>query len=211
YDGFRKLYLAGQKRTQSIDLFKAIVFKEGIWDQRSYGRYVDGMDKDTRHLGDIYWRANMIVRRQQAAASFIAAIVLKNPTNNYLFLDQDRLVLFNFDQDQIETFSLTGQPLGTQEILFNRKNLGGQHSDPLIIQDPISRMFYCVLTKKRGYELGEVNIKTGAIGKKYKLGLASFRQIAVLGGQSFALGVPLRQRSTEDQQFLQRQLLALNE
>lgn len=207
YEGFRKLYLAGERSSGTFDLFKAIWFREQAGRMRRSASYHAWASKTLHNMGDITYAENQQIRQTQDDVQFEIDIVNKNPTDNYFFLQRDTVILFNFDEDRIESFSARGDSLKSVEIDFNGKNLGGQHTDTQMINDPITGKFYTMLFKKGAYRLYEVDFLSGSLLHEHKLDIVRCRKIAILNGQIFLLGVPKRDRKTEYQRFLKRRLV----
>ena len=207
FEGFRKLYLAGERASGVFDLFKTIWFREQAGKVRRTAPYYEWANNTVHNMGDITYAENQKIRHSQGAIDFEVAIVNKNPTNNYFFLQHDTVVLFNFDEDRIESFSARGDSLASVEIEFNGKNLGGQHTDARMINDPITGKFYTMLFKKGAYRLYEVSLFTGGLLQEYKLDIVRCRKIAILNDHIFLLGVPKRDRKTDFQRFMKRRLV----
>jgi len=207
FEGFRKSYLAGERATGSFDLFKTIWFREQAGRVRRNAPYNSWASKILHNMGDITYDENQLIRQTQDDVQFDIDIVNKNPTDNYFFLQQDTVVLFNFDEDRIESFSARGDSLISVEIEFNGKNLGGQHTDAQMIYDPITSKYYTMLFRKGAYRLYEVNRYTGTLLQEHKLDIARCRKIAILNNQIFLLGIPKRDRKTDYQRFLKRRLV----
>jgi hypothetical protein len=199
FEGFRKLYLSGNRATGELLLFKSILFKEKMQGFRRSTPRLDYLTSVQNNMGDIYQAENKRIRRSQGAADFEKAIIQKNHTHNALFFRDEVLTLFNFDEDVIETFSATGDSLTTVPILFNSDRKG---SDAVMRQDPMTGKYYSISRLPPGYVLTEIDESTGQGVRDIALEIADYRQLAILGGRVYIVGVPLKKRESVEYELI---------
>lgn len=199
FEGFRKLYLSGNRATGDLLLFKSILFKEKIRGFRRSAPRLDYLTSVQNNMGDIYQAENKRIRRSQGAADFEKAIIQKNHTHNALFFRDEVLTLFNFDEDVIETFSATGDSLTTVPILFNSDRKG---SDAVMRQDPMTGKYYSISRLPPGYVLTEIDESTGQGTRDIALEIADYRQLAILGERVYIVGVPLKKRESVEYELI---------
>jgi len=198
--GFRKWYLVGERGGSDVDLFQAVWYREmarrtAAFLQRPVPRIIidaaseaAGVDSGHKAVFDY---------------DFDKEVTYKNHNENCLFLEGNHVVLFNFDHDAIEHFSLEGDSLATVEIGFNdEKNPDGAP----MVHDPITGKYYAIRRAKGGYALSEVDLSTGGIVREYPLNIARYNKLVVLDDQVYMVGVALKGRASEYPRFMRRSI-----
>jgi len=208
FEGFRKLYIVGERKGNDIGLFQDVWYREKARRTAAFLRY-PSREINIRRLSIIDRYGNRVQVREddinrsrrggQGNYDFARAITFKNHYDNSLFLDEDRVVLFNFDHDAIEHFSLAGDSLTTVEIGFNNEK---DPDDAPMIQDPITGKYYAVRRAKSGYALHEVDLATGGIIREHPLNIARYNKLAVLDDRVYMVGVALKKRVSEYPRFM---------
>jgi len=196
FEGFRKLYIVGERGGGDIGLFQAVWYREMARRTAAFLR----IPPLELNIGKVSTPTqNKRGRRAQADYDFAKAITFKNHNDNSLFLDEDRVVLFNFDHDAIEHFSLAGDSLSTVEIAFNNEK---NPDDAPMVHDPITGKYYAIRRAKSGYALHEVDLTSGAIIREHPLNIARYNKLAVLDDRVYMVGVALRGRVSEYPRFM---------
>ena len=203
YEGFRKLYLVGERTTGQFGLFRRVEDRARARELVSMSPWLAQETDNANSMGDVYWQENAVLRHRMADADFEKAIRLKNHNTNQLFRQGGRLVLFNFDADRIETFSLRGDSLAAVPIAFNR---APRPDDVPIVHDEATGRFYAITWARGGYHLSEVDLARGTLDPPRPLDLARYQKLAVVNDRVYLLGVPLRDRASEYTRFLWRGL-----
>ncbi len=200
FDGFRKLYIIGERGGGNIGLFQSVAYPSKARARAAFLR----TGKGDFNIGEVHSAsANRKARRAQGSYDFEKAIVHKNHNDNSLFLYQENLVLFNFDNDAIERYSLGGDSLSFVEIGFNKE---GRPDDATMVHDPISGKYYAIRRARAGYALHEVDLATGDIVRKHPLNIARYNKLAVLDNRVYMVGVALRGRVSEHPRFMRMRL-----
>lgn len=206
FRGLNKLYLIGERYTGAISTFKRILFHEALQLTRQSRGFLATVDANN-NMGDITYDENQAIREQEDNADFLRQVLLNNNNINHLFSFQDTVLLFNFDEDHIEFFNTSGDSLTVVPIRFNGKTMARSPKDAPVFRDPITGQFYTILIRKGRQKLFGVDILTGQVTQEYSLEVADLEKFAVLNGMAYLLGVPLRNRQSAYQRFLQKPLL----
>lgn len=198
--GLHKLYLAGDRSNGSIRVFKEVVYKEVLADyRRSYSRIYQGAV--ILNNGEITYEENQAIRASQEDSDHMLMIAFNNNHQNHLFVQNDTLVLFNFDEDVIETFIPDGELLSTVPIGFNHHKKVWHDA---IVMDPVTHKFFTLQKEEGTYHLLEINMENGNTQQRYPLELVDYHQIEILNNQVFILGLPQQRSIAEHPRFMQR-------
>jgi hypothetical protein len=182
--GLLKRYLRASLKDGQLQPFKEIFYEEAFNNyQRELGLIEYGNNVD--NTGEVSRKENTRIRNAQHRSAFLQNFIYSNPKDNYLFITQQRIVLFNHDEQLIEFYQLDGEfdhsiPASYANTLRWKK---------VIFQDRKTEAFYTLIGDSDGYELAEINLLTGTLGATQKLHVQFYDKIIIYNRTAFVLGI----------------------
>jgi len=180
-NGLIKRYVKANKKTGASALVKEIKEEKRL---ENYQQDLALIQKGNTisNMGDIDACENKRIRRIQSQGDFMEQVFYKNYTENYFFVLNNQLILFNHEERKIEFFGEKNE--FTPMLFAEEKNYIG-----LILVDKTTQKVHAAFNAPKGIALKEVNLKTGLTETEHLLDLTNFEKIKIQNDIAFVLGV----------------------